>query len=156
MRYIFGIFLFVSVSYSYAAQTAPAFDLPTDNGKVSLKSLKNQVVYVDFWATWCTPCRKSFPWMNDMQKKYKNNGLKIVAINLDEDKKNIARFLQKYPANFTIAFDPDGKSAEAYGVSAMPSSYLVDKKGKLIKKHAGFREKDQEALEKEFRKALGL
>lgn len=129
------------------AETAKPFDLPTDNGRVKLSDFKGQVVYVDFWASWCTPCRKSFPWMSEIQKRYQAQGLNIVAINLDQQPEQAQHFLKQMPASFTVAFDPEGKTAEHYNVQGMPSSYLIDRKGQLRQTHIGFRDKDKDRLE---------
>ena len=145
---------FVLNTPTFAATTAPAFDLPTKNASISLEKLKGKVVYVDFWATWCAPCRKSFPWLNEMQSKYKDQGLVVVAINLDKDYDKIEEFLGKYPGNFTVAYDPEGKTAEQFKVMGMPSSYLIDRNGQIHMSHIGFKESDADKLETEIRNLL--
>lgn len=125
----------------------PDFKLPTDSAEVTPAQLNGKVVYVDFWASWCKPCKKSFPWLNEMQKKYEKQGLVVLGINLDEDKSQAEAFLKKVPAGFKIAYDPEGKSAKDFHVQGMPSSYLVDREGYVVNRHVGFREKDAEALE---------
>lgn len=118
---------------------APSFALPTRSGlTVAFDSLQAKVVLVDFWASWCVPCRKSFPWMNELQERYGAKGLAIVAINLDKDRGSAEKFLAANPATFTIAFDPAGKIAEAYLVAAMPSTYLLAPNGAIIVSHRGF------------------
>jgi cytochrome c biogenesis protein CcmG/thiol:disulfide interchange protein DsbE len=117
---------------------APVFSLPGGSGTVSLDSLRGRVVYVDFWASWCDPCRRSFPWLNTLHERYSARGLTIVAINLDKDRRAADAFLEKFPARFLVAFDASGKTAEAYGVSAMPSSFLIGPSGTLLSSHAGF------------------
>ena len=102
---ISSIFFIFSFSTT-AAQKAPDFSLKGDKETVTLSKYKNQVVYLDFWASWCKPCRKSFGFMNNMQERYAKKGLKIIAINLDEDRSAAASFLKNHPANFTIAYDP--------------------------------------------------
>ena len=92
---------------------APNVDLPTSNGKVSLSDLHGKVVLLDFWASWCGPCRQSFPWMNAMQAKYEDQGFEIVAINVDQKPEAAAEFLRQIPATFTIAYDAEGKTPEA-------------------------------------------
>lgn len=126
---------------------APDFRLPGVKSEVKLSAHRGKVVYVDFWASWCGPCRKSFPWMNEMQEKY-GKQIKIIAVNLDQDRAEADKFLHQNPAKFTIAFDPEGKTAEAYKVKAMPSSYLIDSAGRIVSGHAGFRSQDKEELEK--------
>ena len=129
-------------------EPAPVFELPTDNGKITLDSLKGKVVYLDFWASWCGPCRKSFPWMNRMIQRYRDKGLVIVAVNLDKSRDLAQKFLQDYPAQFTIAYDPEGNIAEAYDVQGMPSSYLIDRRQHIVKVHLGFKDEDTLGLER--------
>ncbi len=138
-----------------ATSAAADFTLDGTNGKVELSKLKGQVVYLDFWASWCTPCRASFPWMNQMQQRYAKQGLKIVAVNLDSEKEMAQKFLNATHPNFTIAFDPEGTVAEQYEVMGMPSSYLIDRGGKLHSSHIGFRAKDRATLEQDIVKLLG-
>lgn len=127
--------------------SVPDFKLPTENGEVSNASLANKVIYVDFWASWCKPCKKSFPFLNDLQKRYGKQGLVVLGINLDKDKAQAQRFLQHLPAQFTVAFDPGGVTAQRFHVQGMPSSYLVDRQGHVRARHIGFREQDRERLE---------
>jgi cytochrome c biogenesis protein CcmG, thiol:disulfide interchange protein DsbE len=112
------------------------------------------VVYVDFWASWCGPCRKSFPWMNELQKRHAAAGLEVVAINVDEKREDAAAFLAKVPAAFTIAYDPAGGTPKAYRVKGMPSSALVGRDGQLLWVHTGFSEADIGSLEERIRAAL--
>lgn len=118
--------------------TAPSFTLPTRDGNVSLESLRGRVVLVDFWASWCDPCRNSFPWMSALQDRYAEKGLTVVAINLDKDRSAAQEFLDRFPASFPVAFDPSGKTAEAFKVSAMPSSFIISRTGTIVLAHAGF------------------
>jgi len=120
------------------SRTAPAFSLPARGGTACLDSLRGRVVLVDFWASWCVPCRRSFPWMNTMVERYGRKGLSVVAINLDKDRDAADRFLEQQPASFMIAFDPAGRTAETFGVSAMPMSFLVGRDGAILYSHAGF------------------
>jgi thiol-disulfide isomerase/thioredoxin len=137
-----------------AADPAPDFKLPSAKGLVELSKLKGKVVYVDFWASWCTPCRKSFPWMNELHKKFKDQGLEVVAINLDKSREPIDEFLSKTPADFTIAYDPSGSAASNYKVSGMPSTYLIDRSGQLQISHIGFRDKDKQEMESKIKELL--
>jgi len=130
-----------------APEPAPAFTLPGTAGEVSLAALRGQLVYVDFWASWCVPCRRSFPWMNELHARYAERGLHIVAINLDQDREAAAAFLAATEPRFTIAWDPAGDSAERFGVIGMPSSWLIDADGRIVDNHVGFRARDREALE---------
>jgi len=130
----------------YAAEV-PAIPVNTDKQAIDLRSLKGQVVYVDFWASWCGPCRKSFPWLNRMYAKYANKGFTVIAINVDSERKLADGFLKENKADFTIGYDPDGKLATAFGVSGMPSSYIIDRNGVIRFSHVGFREKDAADVE---------
>jgi thiol-disulfide isomerase/thioredoxin len=138
------------------ANTAPAFSLDGNKGVIASKDNKGKVVYIDFWASWCLPCRKSFPWMQELQSKYKKHGLKVVAINLDEDRTAANAFLEKMDIDFDIAFDTNGATANAYKVIAMPSSYVINKQGVIVNKHLGFRSRDKQQIEASIRKQLGL
>jgi cytochrome c biogenesis protein CcmG/thiol:disulfide interchange protein DsbE len=134
---------------------APAFDLPASSAQaVRLADLKGRVVYVDFWASWCAPCKQSFPWMNDMQAKYGPKGLTIVGINVDKKREDADKFLAGTPAKFTVAFDTSGKVAQAYQPKGMPTSYLIGADGIVRAVHVGFRDKDKDELESELAAAL--
>lgn len=132
------------------AAPAPPFDLPG----ARLADLRGKVVYVDFWASWCGPCRKSFPWMNELQRRHAGAGLQVVAVNVDEKREDAAAFLAKVPAGFSIAYDPAGATPKAYGVKGMPSSALVGRDGELLWMHTGFSEADRDKLEERIRAAL--
>jgi cytochrome c biogenesis protein CcmG, thiol:disulfide interchange protein DsbE len=130
-----------------APRFAPGFDLPTRDRTVSSDSLRGQLVYVDFWASWCAPCRKSFPWLRELHDRYAARGLVIVAVNLDKKREAAEAFLQANPAPFTVAFDPTGRTAEAFRVKVMPSSFLVSPTGEIISEIAGFDAGHQGAVE---------
>ena len=136
--------------------TAPNVTLPasTPAATVDLAKLKGKIVYVDFWASWCGPCKQSFPWMNDMHAKYAARGLEIVAINVDAKQADAERFLATTPAKFTVAFDAKGVTPKQFAVKAMPTSYLIDGDGKVLLVHAGFRDADRAALEAAIDNAL--
>ncbi|MEO7256234.1 MAG: TlpA disulfide reductase family protein [Casimicrobium sp.] len=126
---------------------APTYSLPSASGKVDTASLKGKLVYVDFWASWCVPCKQSFPWMNEMQAKYGDRGLHVLAINVDGKQADADKFLGQVPAKFQVAFDPTGQTPKQFAVKAMPTSYLVDGDGRVVYVHAGFRESDQKSIE---------
>ena len=133
------------------ANQAPDFTLEGQQKQIELSKYHGQIVYIDFWASWCQPCRKSFTWMNKMQSLYGSEGFKVIAINLDESRAKADEFLQQIPANFDVAFDPQGNTAEAYKIKAMPSSYLIDKNGKVVHANLGFRDNDEDELETKIR-----
>jgi thiol-disulfide isomerase/thioredoxin len=134
---------------------APQFDLPGLDGAIKLAKLQGKVVYVDFWASWCGPCRQSFPWMNEMQARYGGKGLQIVGVNVDAKSDDARQFLTTTPARFAIAFDPQGATPRSYGIKGMPSSVLIGPDGKVLLEHSGFREADRAELESKIQSALG-
>jgi cytochrome c biogenesis protein CcmG/thiol:disulfide interchange protein DsbE len=129
-----------------ARADAPAFDLTQYQGKL---------VYLDFWASWCKPCRQSFPWMDAMQKKYGADGLVIVAVDEDEQPVDGRKFLAEVPVGFTVIGDPQGALAERYALIGMPSSFLIGRDGQVLQKHQGFFDDSPAAFEAEIRAALG-
>ena len=138
-----------------AGQAVPDIELSSGAGADRLSKLKGKVVYVDFWASWCGPCRQSFPWMNEMQGKYGTKGLQIVGINLDAKRADADQFLAQLPANFALSFDAKGDSAKNFGVKGMPMSVLIGPDGKVLAVHQGFKDEDRKELEAKFVSALG-
>lgn len=136
---------------SVSAGEAPDFVLQGAQLKGRLSNLKNQVVYLDFWASWCSPCRRSFPWMNELQKKYAEQGLVIIAVNVDREKQLADEFLKQVSADFHIVFDEKGSIARAYEVQGMPSSYFIDRAGNVRFVHTGFYEDKEEKYEQELK-----
>ena len=132
---------------SVYAQQAPGFSLPGQNKIIDLSQYKGKVVYLDFWASWCGPCKQSFPWMNKLQEQYQRDGFEIVAVNLDTSRKEAEAFLAKIPANFDVAFDKTGKTAKQYKLKAMPSSFLIDRNGNLVHKSLGYRTEEKKIIE---------
>jgi cytochrome c biogenesis protein CcmG, thiol:disulfide interchange protein DsbE len=137
-------------------QPAPSFELPGQQGTVQLSSYKGKTVYLDFWASWCGPCKQSFPWMNDMQKKYGAKGLRIVGVNLDQKAEDAKTFLATTPAQFDVAFDSAGQSPKQYGVKGMPTSLLIGPDGKVLMVHQGFKPESREELESQIKQALRI
>ena len=135
-------------------QKPPTFSLPGDAGTTSLDDFAGKVVYVDFWASWCGPCRQSFPWLNEMQKQFGAKGLVVVGVNVDKKREEAQKFLADTPAQFTISYDPQGKTPRDWQVMGMPSSFLVGRDGKVRLVHAGFREADRPELEAQIKAAL--
>ncbi|MBP6764719.1 MAG: TlpA family protein disulfide reductase [Rubrivivax sp.] len=128
-------------------QPAPPLSLPGTAGVVDLAAYKGKVVYLDFWASWCGPCKLSFPWLNDMQARHGARGLQVVAVNLDRQRALADAFLAQVPARFVLAFDPAGDSARRYAVQGMPSSVLIGADGLVLQQHSGFRDEDRAGRE---------
>ncbi|MDD5276596.1 MAG: TlpA disulfide reductase family protein [Methylovulum sp.] len=118
-----------------------------DTQRYNLQQFKGKVLYVDFWASWCGPCAKSFPFLNDTEQKYQGQALKIIGINLDENPNDAQDFLAKYPANFTVVADVGEQCAQTFAVKAMPSSYIIDKKGVIRHIQLGFRTGEAKELD---------
>jgi cytochrome c biogenesis protein CcmG, thiol:disulfide interchange protein DsbE len=120
----------------------------------ALAPVEGRIVWVDFWASWCVPCRRSFPWLNTMQRKYGPDGLQIIAVNLDKDRALADGFLAEVPAEFSLRFDPAGAVAKDFGVQTMPSSFLIDADGNVLARHVGFRSSDSADYEDSIKAAL--
>lgn len=140
-----GIAALPVVNAVETGQPAPTCPVKTfdDKGMLDLSKYKGKVVYMDFWASWCLPCAKSFPFMNELQQELSPRGLEVVAINLDEKRQDAETFLARYPAGFTVAADPEGRCPALFEVKGMPSSYLIDRQGTVRHVHLGFRTEDQ-------------
>jgi thiol-disulfide isomerase/thioredoxin len=135
--------------------TAPAFELAQADGEpVALAKLRGSVVYVDFWASWCAPCKRSFPWMNALYDRHRGEGLVIVGVNVDKRRPDAERFLRDVPATFPIVFDAAGATPAAFDVKGMPSSYLVDRQGVVVAVEEGFHVERTEELEARIRALL--
>ena len=117
------------------------------SGDLSIDQYAGKVVVLDFWASWCVPCRRSFPWLNTMHAKYADEGLVIVGVNLDIERADAERFLEEYPARFAIVYDEKQELARQYEVVAMPSSYVIGRDGRVIARHMGFKVKEQDEYE---------
>jgi cytochrome c biogenesis protein CcmG/thiol:disulfide interchange protein DsbE len=104
--------------------------------ELDITKYKGQVVYLDFWASWCVPCKESFPWLNGVQKKYPK--LKIIGVNLDKEKSAAAVFLKAHPAQFEIFYDAEADMAKKYNVAGMPYSVLINKDGTFHSSEIGF------------------
>jgi cytochrome c biogenesis protein CcmG, thiol:disulfide interchange protein DsbE len=118
---------------------------------LDLAAFRGQVVYVDFWASWCAPCLESFPWMNQLQDKFARDGLVVIAVNVDREHAAAERFLKQHAAHFHVVFDPDGLTPQKFDVRRMPTSLLVDRNGEVRLRHEGFRLVDREPLEQQIR-----
>ncbi|MCG8414300.1 MAG: TlpA family protein disulfide reductase [Pseudomonadales bacterium] len=128
----------------------PQLTLPSiyaDRPDISLPALEGKTLYVDFWASWCAPCLTSLPLYNEMYHKYKDQGLEVIAISVDNPAEDGLDFLEDTPLDFLIPSDPEGNAAEAFGVIGMPSSYLISPDGEVKLVHMGFRNGDMEHIE---------
>jgi len=128
--------------------------LNNSENALDLKQLQGQALYIDFWASWCGPCIKSFPYMSKVEKKFKKQSFKVIAINLDEDIDDAKSFLKKMPVDFSTVIDENQNCAKAFDVKAMPSSYLVNRQGIIQHVHLGFRPGELNELEEQLKKIV--
>jgi len=142
--FAFAILLLVISSTPSPADVAAAPSL-------DLEQYRGRVVVVDFWASWCTPCRRSIPWLNEMRAKYGERGLVIIGVNVDKDRRDAEQFLRDVPIEFEIVYDSGGKLATRYQVEGMPSSFVYGRNGELAARHLGF----QNAKRPEYESLLG-
>jgi cytochrome c biogenesis protein CcmG/thiol:disulfide interchange protein DsbE len=122
--------------------------------QIDLEALKGRVVLVDFWASWCAPCKQEMPVLERLYQKYKKDGLVIVAVSVDNEGTNIAEFLKQVHVSFPVVHDKDHKVADRYKPPRMPSSYVIDRKGIVRQVHGGFRADDAAKLEAEIKALL--
>jgi thiol-disulfide isomerase/thioredoxin len=128
-----------------AADLAQAASLES----LDLERFKGKVVLLDFWASWCAPCKASFPWMQHLQERYADRDLVVIAVNVDHERSLAERFLREQRADFSIVYDPLGRIAERFDVKSMPASFYIDRAGKVRYAHAGFRNDDKADAERE-------
>ena len=133
---------------SMIGRVAPDCELALRGEKSTgaIQHYRGSVVYVDFWASWCAPCLLSFPFMNELQKDFGAKGLKVLAVNMDRKPTDAARFLSRHPADFQVALGDNEACARRFALEAMPTSYLVDRKGTIRRIHPGFRPGEEATL----------
>lgn len=133
-----------------SATAAPALPCAPDRldggGKLDLSRLPGRIVYVDFWASWCTPCKQSFPFMNDVVQRFEAKGVTVLAVSVDSDPALARDFLKEHPARFQVALDSAGQCAKAMGVKGMPTSVILGRGGEVLHVHKGFRPDDVATL----------
>jgi thiol-disulfide isomerase/thioredoxin len=140
-----SILMALCLTVSISVDAGPSFDVDSFHGRV---------VYLDFWASWCGPCKQSFPWMESMKAAYANQGLEIITVNLDAHRADANKFLEQFHPTFDVRFDPKGELAEFYKVHGMPSSVLIDRHGVTRFTHVGFRPIDGAVYERQLRELL--
>jgi peroxiredoxin len=136
-------------------KTAPNIALPTADGTtVQLESFRGKVLLVDFWASWCPPCKISFPALDALYREHASQGFEVLAVNLDERRRDADSFLVDHPHRMTVLFDSKGASAVAFGVKGMPSSFLIDKSGNIRFTHMGYAGNVDESYRREIAQLL--
>lgn len=111
---------------------------------VNTSELQGKVIYLDFWASWCKPCKKSFPFMNEITEKYDADKFQVVAINMDEFRKDAEKFLQEVPANFTIYQDNTKELAKNLDLPGLPVAFIVNANGEVVARHIGFNDRKKQ------------
>jgi DsbE subfamily thiol:disulfide oxidoreductase len=145
----------LDVRGAMAGQQAPALRLPTADGTyLSLADQKGNVVLVDFWASWCAPCRHAFPAIDQLFVDFRSRGFRVIAVNLDEKRQDAVDFLVARPHGIDVVFDPRGDSARTYGLTGMPSSYLIGRDGMIRYAHVGYTDKVLDAYRLEIERLL--
>lgn len=118
------------------------------------KNFNGKIVVVDFWATWCPPCLQSIPFFSRLKAQFPSETFEMISINVDEDQSALSEFLAKRPISYPVFLDPTGDCAKTWALKAMPSTYVIDKQGRISKVHLGFREQDQEEIVREIEQLL--
>lgn len=141
---IVGSTLAVSSLVGASASMAPGFSLPSRSGdSVSLQSLKGQVVMINFWASWCGPCRQEMPLLDQMYKRYSSLGFTLLGVNVEANTQDAEKWLAKTPVTFPVLFDKENKVSKLYDVNAMPSTVFIDRKGNVRYLHRGYKPGDE-------------
>ncbi len=155
LRRLLAFLVFTAVLLpAFAAKTPELIFTSATGEPLALAALRGKVVYLDYWASWCAPCRQSFPWMEQMQARYGERGLVVLAVNVDRERAEAQRFLAASPVHFRIAYDPNGDSARLMNIKGMPSSFLIGRDGTVISSHIGFRDADRAPREAEIKSLL--
>jgi peroxiredoxin len=136
--------LAITTTVGASTALAPSFALPSRGGDtVSLAQLKGKVVMLNFWASWCGPCRQEMPLLDQMHKRYSSLGFTLVGVNVDANSKDAEEWLSKTPVSFPVVFDRESKVSKLYDVSAMPSTVFIDRQGNVRYLHRGYKAGDE-------------
>lgn len=135
---------------------APTFSARSLDGTqtLSLGKYRGRVIYLDFWASWCGPCLKSLPLMEEMRKEFVGSDLQVLAINVDKDLGKAKKFVQKHEIGYPSAQDPEGRLPGAFEVETMPTSFIIDRNGVIRHIHKGFKPSDMEEIREQVRTLL--
>ena len=136
--------LAASAAQATTPAPAPDFALPSrDGGEVRLSELRGQVVMINFWATWCGPCRQEMPLLQQISARYEPLGFTLLGVNVEPDSAPAKAWLEKVPVTFPILFDRENTVSACFGVEAMPSTVLVDREGRVRHVHRGYKAGDE-------------
>ncbi|HBY85849.1 MAG TPA: thioredoxin [Colwellia sp.] len=148
------VLILLLINFTAAAISEQQISSPQQSLELALLAEKGKVVYIDFWASWCGPCVKSFPWMNKIQQQYKEQGFTVISINLDADEGNARLFLQENQASFAVIYDNKGTIAKHFSIQGMPTSMLINRDGEIKYRHSGFFTGKTNQYEDEIKKLL--
>jgi len=147
---LFAVTLPVFANAGQVGTSAPDFNLVDVNGKVvTLKQFRGKVVFLDFWAPWCDPCREELPALDALYKKYSNDGLEIIGIDIDSSEKLLTEFLQKVPVTFTILIDKKNVVRRGYSFRTLPTAFIIGKDGVIRYMQMGFGKEFLQMYDKE-------
>ncbi|MCB0332590.1 MAG: TlpA family protein disulfide reductase [Bdellovibrionales bacterium] len=158
--FFLGVFLLIGITLTTAHATTiedqkPNFTIPSITGEeISLNKYGGKVVYLDIWASWCSACRHSLPWMSELQKKYGDQGFQVLAVNVDEDRESAEELLRSSNVDLLVGFDPKGVIPELFEASSMPSSYIIGRDGRILFSHSGINKDSMVEIEREIKKYL--
>jgi len=139
-----SLLLTPALGASSTSGPAPQFTLDARGGsKISLSQYKGQVVMLNFWASWCGPCRQEMPLLENIYKKYNKMGFTLIGVNVEPDSKAAEGFLKETPVSFPVIYDKDSTVSKAYDVSGMPSTVIIDRKGNIRVLHRGYKPGDE-------------
>jgi cytochrome c biogenesis protein CcmG, thiol:disulfide interchange protein DsbE len=140
-----------------SGQPAPQFSLPNLDGKqIQLKDFSNKVVIVDFWATWCAPCREEIPHLNRLYQDYRGRGFEIIGISMDTDEPaNIKKFTKEFRMEYTVVIGNEGVAQDFGGILGYPTTIIIDRKGNMVKKYTGFQPSFLQEMERTIKELLG-
>ena len=153
-----AMLVLLSGTHAVAASTnekAPDFTLKTSSGKnLRLNDFRGKVVMINFWATWCAPCRKELPYLDALYKKYKKKGFVLLGVNVDSDRAVAKKMAKEFKVSFPVLFDNAQKVSKSYKLKAMPSTFIIGKDGKIKHVHLGYKTGYEKKYEKNIKKLL--
>ncbi len=151
-RVFHGLLFSLLVAAASPGQPAPALEACSPRGHVSLERLRGRVVVVDFWASWCEPCRREFPMLDDLSRRYAARGLTVVGVSVDDDAANYQRFVRELHPSFSVVHDASHQIADRWGPASMPTTYVIGRDGVVVAALTGA---DVQQLEARVVAALG-
>jgi peroxiredoxin len=152
---LFSVFFMTSLQALTLEKAAPDFTLKSlSNNNIKLSEQMGNVVLLNFWASWCAPCRKEMPLLNDLHNKYEALGFSVIGVNVEQESGLAKSFISSYPVDFPILLDNSNKASKLYDVSAMPTTVIIDRNGVVRHLHKGYKSGDEKAYQKMVRQLL--